>query len=413
MKKTIRLLTISCLVLVIAFGFISCNMDADMGIFEAIGNSEPTLDTTNQSILGFSGNYVFIKAQDGIYKYGSSNSDVTKLDLSLTTNGFATSIGNAKTATAFVYQDSSDNYQVYPITGSAPQIGTLSDVRAMNNSVVLSESPSGNYSVLGLPNTSIATLNGKGSAGIMFGFVNEVFNTMVKSYKNANRVNVYDFTYYWNGSPLTIDTSSGWADTYEVNVNLTTKEEYEQTTRTRFLRIQAFQPATAAGPGVAIAKIANDSYISLVFIQESVGGSLKYVGQSNFYLNYYSSYAVPSARVEIAGKQYMLVPYSSGLRLIDLTSEATIKASTVDSTASNYAYPSSNTTSFARGLTYNNVVDIKPIPNQDSTVEKNKYLVSTVNSGVYTITLPSEVDSPSDDAKNGSRAIGYQPISTP
>lgn len=408
MKKTTKLLAIFCLALMIAAGFISCNMDADMGIFEAIGNSEPTLDTTNQSILGFSGNYVFIKAQDGIYKYGSSNSDVTKLPLELTTNGFATSIGNAKDATEFIYQDSSGDFKKYTIATDSSTAFALSNVKAMNNNYVLSGDVD-SYTATKLSDSSTVPLANFGAAGIMFGFVDNIFNTMVKSYKNANRVNVYDFTYYWNGSQLTIDTSSGWANTYEVNVNLS-EAQYGQTTRTRFLRIQAFQPATAAGPGVAIAKIANDSYTSLVFSQESVGGPLKYVGQSNFYLNYYSSYAVPSARVEIAGRQYMLVPYSSGLRLVDLTSEATIKASTVDSTASNYAYPSSNTTSFARGLTYSNVVDIKPIPNQDSTVAKNKYLVSTVNSGVYTITLPSEVGSPSDDAKNGSRAIGYQPI---
>jgi hypothetical protein len=406
MKKRIKLLTFFCLGLVVAVGFISCNLDADMGIFEAIGNSEPTLDTTNQSILGFYGNQVYIKAQDGIYKYGASNSAVEKLPLSLMTNGFATSIGNATAATEFIYQDGSGDFKKYTITTGASESFSLSDVRAMNNGVVLSESSPANYTVLSLPNTQLASLSAKGSAGIMFGFVDNVLTTMIKSHKNANKVTVYDFAYYWNDTKLNIVDNAAGDLAKLVNLNLT-DDQYKQTTKTNFIRIQAFQPATAAGPGVAIAKIANDSYTSLIFIQEAVGGELKYIGQSGFYLNYYSSYAVPSARVEIAGKQYMLVPYSSGLRLIDLTSSATIKTSAIDSPSS-YAYASSNTNSFARGLTYNNIVDIKPIPGQDATAAKNKYLVSTVNSGVYTITLPTAAGDPSNNA--GSRAIGYQPI---
>ncbi|MGI5910828.1 MAG: hypothetical protein ACOX6K_10725, partial [Sphaerochaetaceae bacterium] len=93
---------------------------------------------------------------------------------------------------------------------------------------------------------------------------------------------------------------------------------------------------------------------------------------------------------------------------IDLTDENCIKDSTIDN-ASDYAYPSTKSGSFAYGLTYNNVVDIEPLPNMDDTdTEKNKYLVSTVNNGVFTITLPTAAGDPSN--VYGSQAVGYHPI---
>ncbi len=400
--------------------FTACNLDAGQGIFSAISESEPSLDTTNQSILGFDGNYVFIKAQDGVYKYGQSNSDVERLNLSLTTNGFATTIGDVVTSTEFIYQDRNDVYQKYDITQNK-STGTLSlaDVKAMNNGYALTGKVK-DYKAYKLSESlnSPISLN-TGSAGIMFGFTDGVFTTMINEFENSNGTKVYKFQYYWDNQEITIETNTDLGNLVP-SYNYTTQAEFSGTDKTNFIRIQAYQPPTETSCGVVIAKIANDSYTSLIFAQDKLSNTetpaskpLKYVGQSGFYLNYYSSYGLPSARVEIGSIQYMLVPYSSGLRLIDLASIDSIKKTAIDE-PSNYAYASSNTTSFARGFNYNNVVDIKPIPNSDASVpEKNKYLVSTVNSGVYTITLPSAVGTPSDETTNGSREIGYQPIPTP
>lgn len=421
MKHLKTIAIVSCITLVSLLTFTACNLDAGQGIFSAISESEPSLDTTNQSILGFDGNYAFIKAQDGVYKYGQSNSDVARLNLSLTTNGFATTIGDVVNSKKFVYQDRDNIYQVYDITGNTPAPPTLplSAIKAMNNGIALSGDVD-NYTITSLPSTEKANLTGTDSAGIMFGFVDNALTTMITDYKNANNVTVYDFSYYWNDKKLEIKDNADKDLEKLVELNLETN--HGSTTKTNFIRIQAFQPATTEGPGVAIAKIANDSYTSLLFVQMAPEGDLEYVGQSNFYLNYNSAYAVPSARVKIGNEQYMLVPYSSGLRLIDMSTAtitekdkaiAAIKTSAIDD-PTKYAYASSNTTSFARGFNYNNVVDIKPIPDPNtSAASKTKYLVSTVNSGVYTITLPSEVGTPSDDTKNGSREIGYQPIVNP
>lgn len=443
MKKTIKKISMLCLGLVIATSFVACNLDSSMGIFEAIGNSEPVLDTTNQSILGFDGDYVYVKAQDGIYRYGTSNnsSDVENLRdivpaLTVKTNGFASSIGNPISATAFVYQESDNVLKKLTLNDpleisdgvyySAPDKTdtAITTIVGMNNGMVLLQEGSRTdvnkpwtytykVSILGddglenewsLPANSPPNVKPNSyGPGILFGSYGNALGTMINEYANQNKKNVYNFKYYWDGNELTIAQNNDLDKIVASNI----ATDPTHTTNTNFIRIQAYQPPIQNSPGIAIAKIANDSYTSLIFTQQSTNDPLVYIGQSNFYLNYYSAYGVPSVRVTINGTDYMLVPYSSGLRLIKFSDP---KESAIDN-PTQYAYASSNTTSFAQGLTYNNVVDIKPIPGCDSTdPDKNKYLVSTVNSGVYTITLPSEVGSPSDDTKNGSRKAGYQPI---
>lgn len=437
MKHTTKSLAIFCTVLAIAVFATACNLDSEMGILEAISNSQPTLDTTNQSILGFKGDYVYIKAQDGIYKYGSTASDVTQVDeIALMTNGIATSIGKAQEDSKFVYQiksGSSIDYKTYNLSDASIVDYSTSNVSGMtmlgmHNGMALfrNDNENAGTSSYGI---SILAENGFGAPtyfaedidpqdkgpGIFFSFdATDWLATLIETFENADNEDVYQFSYFWNDSTnqlnqldIADNTDGDLADIVELDY----PTNHATTENSNFIRIQAFQPATGSEngkKGVALARISNDETTSLVFVQNSVGGPLEYLGEADFTLNYYSPSAMASARVTIGGTDYMLVPYLSGMRLIDLTDENHIKNSTIDN-ASDYAYPSTKSGSFAYGLTYNNVVDIEPLPNMDDTdTEKNKYLVSTVNNGVFTITLPTAAGNPSN--VYGSQAVGYHPI---
>lgn len=349
--------------------FTACNLDATDGIFSSISKSEKTVDTTNQSILGFYGAYAYVRTQDGVYRYGGSNSDAKKIvSISLLPNGFSSPIGSATNATQFVYQKGAASYTEFTLANStATEYPTLTlNVVAMNNGIALTGNKADGYSVskLGLDSASLSGV--QGGAGTLFGFGDKALVTFVSGESN----NVY--SYYWYNGATTTPTK------IELNGYTGNKD---------FLRIQAFQPATTAGAGLAIVKIANDSNTTLLFKQATAGGDLTFIEQADFSLNYTSPFMVPSARVTIESRQYMLVPYILGMQLIDLTPNPGYET---------HAYSSTVQDSIAGGFTYATVVDIEPI-------NATKLLVSTVDGGVFTITLPTTT------AGNGARAPGYHP----
>ncbi len=383
---------------------LSCNLDANQGIFSAIGSSELTNNSINQSILGFSDNLVYVRTQDGIYTYGNKNSTAAPLSLAVTTNGFASSIGQASLNNKFIYQEADNNYKVYDIAtkSAAASPITLDNVKAMNNGIVLTGT-TGSYTLGQLTDSGTTNthdvISANQGAGILFGFTDNAMLTMVQEYRNTSNKVAYKYTYYWNGAPLTIADNA--AGDFKKLVPSMFTDDPTTTGSTNFMRIQAYQAPTASSQGIAIAKIANDNYSSYIFVQDTGSTTLTYLGKSAFTLNYNSTYSVPSKIVTIGSTQYMMLPYISGIILIDLTDSASIKTSAID--AAQYTYASSSSTSFSKGLTSSNIIDIEPVPNSTT-----NFIVATVSSGIYTIKLPGTIGS---DTDRGSRNDGGYTVS--